>query len=244
VGWWVERRLAPRVYRRSTYVAVSRATEDELVELGVDRSRVRIVHNGTDAALPSHHPRSPRPTICVVGRLVPHKQVEQAIDAVALLRPALPSLRLVVVGDGWWADELADHAAAAGVADAVELTGQVDEQRKHDLLAESWVMALPSLKEGWGLVIGEAAAHGVPTVAYASAGGTRESVADGESGVLVHTFAELVDALHRLLTDTELRACLGEGARARSALFTWEHARESFAHVLADEVRSERTARS
>ena len=243
VGWWVERRLAPRVYRRSTYVAVSRATEDELVELGVDRSRVRIVHNGTDAALPSHHPRSPRPTICVVGRLVPHKQVEQAIDAVALLRPALPSLRLVVVGDGWWADELADHAAAAGVADAVELTGQVDEQRKHDLLAESWVMALPSLKEGWGLVIGEAAAHGVPTVAYASAGGTRESVADGESGVLVHTFAELVDALHRLLTDTELRACLGEGARARSALFTWEHARESFAHVLADEVRSERTAR-
>ena len=64
-------------------------------------------------------------------------------------------------------------------------------------------MVLPSLKEGWGLVVGEAAAHRTPTVAYASAGGTRESIVDGVSGVLVDTQAELTSALGALLRDAE-----------------------------------------
>ncbi|MDT9594555.1 glycosyltransferase family 4 protein [Nocardioides zeae] len=244
VGWWVESRLAPRVYRDSAYVAVSQATRDELGQLGVDRARVRVVHNGTDEPLPTTAPRSPQPTICVVGRLVPHKQVEHAIDAVAALRPEIPGLRLLVVGDGWWADELHDHAEQAGVADAVTFTGHLDEQPKHDAYAASWVMATPSLKEGWGLVIVEAGAHGVPSVAYASAGGTRESIAHDESGLLVDTFDELVAALRRLLTDDELRNHLGEGARARSSKFTWEHARGEFASVLEAEISSSRTERS
>lgn len=232
VGWWVERTLAPRVYRRSRYVAVSSATREELVELGVDRERIDVVHNGTDPALPSSVERAATPTVCVVGRLVPHKQVEHAIDAVARLRDDVPGVRLHVVGSGWWADELADHADAAGAGDLVTFHGQVDEQAKHDVYALSWVMATPSLKEGWGLVIGEAGSHGVPTVAYASAGGTRESIEAGRSGILVDTFDELVDALRQLLTDTGLRERLGEGARAVSHRFTWEHAQERFAQTL------------
>ena len=47
------------------------------------------------------------------------------------------------------------------------------------------MLALPSLKEGWGLVVGEAGMHGTPTVAYRCAGGTRESIEDGVSGLLV-----------------------------------------------------------
>ncbi|MDF9715605.1 MULTISPECIES: glycosyltransferase family 4 protein [unclassified Nocardioides] len=240
-GWWVERWLAPRVYRRSRYVAVSEATRDELAQLGVDRERVTVVHNGTDTAPPTEVQRADVPTICVVGRLVPHKQVEHAIDAVALLRAALPDLRLVVVGSGWWSDELVDHAEARGVADAVVFEGQVDEQRKHELYASSWVMAVPSLKEGWGLVIVEAGSHGVPTVAYAAAGGTRESVLDGESGLLVDTFDEFTEALRRVLTDEQLRGRLGAGARLRAGEFTWEHAQSTFARVLAGEISCRRT---
>jgi glycosyltransferase involved in cell wall biosynthesis len=239
VGWWVERSLAPRLYRRDQYVAVSRATRAELQELGVDRGRVAVVHNGTDLVVPVGVPKSAAPTICVVGRLVPHKQVEHAIDAAAELSVDHPGLRLLVVGSGWWEGELHAYARELVERGVVVFEGHVPEVRKQEVYAESWVMALPSLKEGWGLVVGEAAAHRTPTVAYASAGGTRESIVDGESGLLVEGPAELTAALRRLVEDPALRARLADGALRHSEGFTWAHSQSAFAHVVASAVRGE-----
>lgn len=234
LGWWIERRLAPWLYRRSQYVAVSRATRDELIGLGVDGSRIAVVHNGTDPAPAVEERRSETPTVCVVGRLVPHKQVEHAIDAAVALRTELPDLRVHVVGSGWWEEDLKKYAAQVGALDVVVFEGHVDEQRKHELYARSWLMALPSLKEGWGLVVGEAGSHGVPTVAYGAAGGTRESVAHDRSGLLVADEAELTEAIRVLLSDPAELARLGEGARERSHLFSWEESQRSFAVVVQD----------
>jgi glycosyltransferase involved in cell wall biosynthesis len=175
----------------------------------------------------------------VVGRLVPHKQVEHAVDAVAALREEFPDLRLRVVGSGWWEAELHAYAADQVARGSVVFEGHVSEVRKQEVYEESWVMALPSLKEGWGLVVGEAAAHRTPTVAYASAGGTRESIVDGVSGVLVANQAELTAALGALLRDDQGREILAEGARRHSAGFTWAHSQAAFARVVASALRGE-----
>jgi glycosyltransferase involved in cell wall biosynthesis len=240
LGWAIEHRVAPRLYRSCQYVAVSRATRDELVELGVDRRRIAVVHNGTDPVAGTGAGKSSHPSIAVVGRLVPHKQVEHAIDAALTLREHHPDLRLHVVGSGWWEAELYQHALERNAGDTVVFEGHVEESRKHELFENAWALALPSLKEGWGLVVGEAGMHHTPTVAYASAGGTRESITHGRSGLLVHEQHELVDALGMLLDDDDLRRRLGDGAFAMSHQFTWEHAQESFAHVLASVLRGGR----
>jgi glycosyltransferase involved in cell wall biosynthesis len=246
VGWWIEHRLAPRLYRGCQYIAVSQATRAELRQIGVVGSRIAVVHNGTDQPLAvtdgpeGHDGKARTPTVCTVGRLVPHKQVEHAIDAVLALRAELPGLTLRVVGSGWWHDNLRDYAATRHAGDAVVFDGQVDELRKHEIYELSWVLALPSLKEGWGLVVGEAGMHGTPTVAYRSAGGTRESVADGQSGLLVDTPKELTDALRAVLTEPQLRARLSACAREVSRQFTWEHAQESFALVVESALHGER----
>ena len=240
VGWAIEHGLAPRLYRSCQYVAVSRATRDELVPLGVDRRRIAVVHNGTDPIVPTGVGKSAHPTLAVVGRLVPHKQVEHAIDAALALRDDHPNLRLHVVGSGWWEAELHRYAADRGAGDTVVFEGHVDENRKHEVYEQAWALALPSLKEGWGLVVGEAGMHRTPTVAYRSAGGTRESIAHDVSGLLVDEPRDFVDALRDLLTDAELRARLGEGSLEVSHRFTWEHAQESFAHVVAAVLRGER----
>ena len=151
-------------------------------------------------------------------------------------------MRLTVVGSGWWDYELHAYAASRGAGDAVEFTGHVDEVRKQEIYERSWVMALPSIKEGWGLVVGEAAMHSTPTVAYRSAGGTRESIADGVSGLLVDTPAEFTEALEQVLTDVDLRERLAEGARTHSGQFTWEHSQAAFAHVVASAIRRERVS--
>ena len=212
VGWFIERRLAPRLYRRSQYVAVSRATRSELQALGVRGPRVAVVHNGTDPVLPVEGGKSETPLVAVVGRLVPHKQVEHAIDAVLALRATHPGLRLHVVGGGWWEAKLHEYARAKGAGDTVVFEGHVDEARKQEVYERAWLLALPSLKEGWGLVVGEAGMHGTPTVAYREAGGTQESVVDGVSGVLVADRAGFTTAIGDLLADHEDRARLGRGA--------------------------------
>lgn len=232
IGWWIESRLAPRLYARSQYVTVSAATRDELDELGVGAGRIAVVHNGTDPSPDLTGERSPTPTICVVGRLVPHKQIEHAIDAVAELRGRFPRLRCQIAGAGWWDDSLRKYAVRRGVADAIDFLGHVDEAEKHRIYARAWVQALPSLKEGWGLVVGEAGAHATPTVAYRSARGTQESITDDVSGLLVDSKAELIAALGELLDDHELRERLGKGAYESSLRYTWIHAEESFLSVL------------
>lgn len=232
VGWWIESWLAPRIYRHSKYVAVSSATREELIGLGVDRERISIVHNGNDPAPAVDYERSAAPRICVVGRLVPHKQVEHAIDAVAALTEEFPTLVLDVVGAGWWDEELRAYARDQGVADRVEFHGFVDDKTKHEIYAQSWLMALPSLKEGWGIVIGEAGTHSTPTVAYRSAGGTNESIDDKDSGILVDSHHEFIDAIRQLIADDERRGFLGQGALEKSHKFTWANSQKEFAQVL------------
>jgi glycosyltransferase involved in cell wall biosynthesis len=237
MGWWIESRLSPWLYRHSQYVAVSQATRRELVGLGVSAQRIAVVHNGNVRVQPFPGLQAPDPTLCVVGRLVPHKRVEHAIDAVAALVDEFPRVRLHVLGSGWWHDELVRHVRASGVASHVTLHGFVHEADKHRLLAESWLMLLPSLKEGWGIVVGEAGAHSVPTVAYASAGGTRESILDGESGLLATDKDHFVASAGAILRDQELRTRLAKGAYEVSHLFSWEHSQQSFATVLDQAVR-------
>ncbi|MFT4299104.1 MAG: glycosyltransferase family 4 protein [Aeromicrobium sp.] len=233
IGWWIESRLAPRLYRRSKYVTVSQATRLELIDLGVGRDRIEIVHNGTTPAPGPSAPHSPSPRMCVLGRLVPHKQVEHAIDALADLAGRYPDLTLDIAGDGWWNTRLREHAEARGVAGRIQFHGFVDEATKHRLLAEAWVMVMPSLKEGWGLVVGEAGWHGTPTVAYSSAGGTTESIDHKSTGVLVDTPEELTRAVDEILGDEAWRRFLGEGARTKAASLSWEASQSLFAEVIA-----------
>ena len=107
--------------------------------------------------------------------------------------------------------------------------GHVSETEKHRLLARAWVHAMPSLKEGWGLVVVEAGVHGTPTVAFRSAGGPADSIVDGETGLLVDD-ADGEPDVHGLHA-RRWRPCsptardaeqMSEDARRWVARFRWE----------------------
>ena len=221
IGWQLESALAPFAYRRAQYVAVSETTRRELVALGVDGDRVVIIPNGTDLTNQDARPAD-HPVVTVLGRLVPHKRVEIAIRAVAALRNKIPGIELRVVGSGYWLGELRDLSRDLGIADQVVFTGHVSEWEKRRILSESWVLALPSIKEGWGLVVVEAATHHTPSIAYRSAGGVADSIQEGRTGLLVDDGQEpFTGALEALLTDEKLRYSLGDEAARFAAQFTW-----------------------
>ena len=234
-GWWLESRVAPRVYRHCRYVTVSEATRDELGRLGVGDERISVIHNGLDEVRGGPVARAAYPCMVVLGRLVPHKRVEYALHALAALAADLPGLRLVVAGQGWWESRLREHAEALGVAGRTDFAGFVSESRKHELLASGWLVLVPSLKEGWGLTIVEAGIRGTPAVAFRAAGGVRDAIRDGNTGLLAEDLDDFVAKTRRLLTDDAGRRRMGVAARAYASGFTWAAAGEHLAR-LVDEV--------
>ena len=244
LGWFVESRLSPWVHRRNQYVTVSLPSARDLVGLGVADDRIALVRNGLDEApeVSLRGPRAGNPRVLVLSRLVPHKQIEDALAAVALLRPAIPGLHLDIVGGGWWWQRLVEHAARLGISDAVTFHGHVDDVTKHHVMQQSWVHVLPSRKEGWGLAVNEAAQHAVPTIGYRSSGGLADSIVDGVTGVLVDGHAELVNRLQQLLTDPVQRDQLGAKAQARSAEFSWRQSADEMRTVLESVLTGDRVS--
>jgi len=202
------------------------------------------VRNGLDQIPESAlgGPRASTPRVLVLSRLVPHKQIEDALTAVAELRPSIPDLRLDVVGGGWWYRRLVDHATRLGISDAVTFHGHIDDDAKHVVMQQAWVHVLPSRKEGWGLAVIEAAQHAVPTIGYRSSGGLADSIIDGVTGVLVDSRTELVHRLAQLLADPVMRDQLGTKAQARSAEFSWQQSAAAMRTVLESVVAGDRVS--
>ncbi len=244
LGWFVESRLSPRVHRRNQYVTVSLPSARDLVGLGVANDRIALVRNGLDEApeVSLRGPRAGNPRVLVLSRLVPHKQIEDALTAVAHLRPSIPDLHLDIVGGGWWSHRLTDHATRLGIIDAVTFHGHIDDVTKHHVMQQSWVHVLPSRKEGWGLAVIEAAQHAVPTIGYRSSGGLSDSIIDGVTGVLVDSRAELVNRIQQLRDDPVQRDQLGAKAQARSAEFSWRQSADAMRTVLESVLTGDRVS--
>ena len=234
IGWWIESRLSPRLYRGRPYITVSDATAADLAALGVDAASIDIVRNGIDAPHPQDQAlRSDTPTVCVLGRLVPHKQVEHALVVASTLSASVPDLRVEIVGDGWWRDHVAGMTRELGLTDRVVLHGHLSDAERDEVLDRSWLLLVPSVKEGWGINIMEAAARGVPAIAYASAGGVAEAIVDGETGRLVDDVDAMAKRTEELLCDPVLRDDMGARARERAAGFSWSRTGRRFADVVA-----------
>jgi glycosyltransferase involved in cell wall biosynthesis len=232
IGWWLESRVCPRLYRRARYVAVSGPTRDDLAALGIAPERVTTVYNATEPVPSVTQPLVIDSSLCVIARLVPHKQTHHAVQVLARLAPDFPGLRLRIIGDGPDRDALAQAVRDHGVEDRVELMGSLDDEAKHRVLAGSAILLCPSAKEGWARVVMEAAGHGLPTVAYRYSGGLTESVRDGETGLLADDLDELTKQTRWLLEHPAERVAMGSRARAYAASFTPQRVVADFKAVL------------
>lgn len=237
IGWLIESKISPWVHRASRWVTVSRPSADELVGLGVAEDHVEIVRNGVDP-LPSidfeGDATSDTVHLVTLSRLVPHKQVEHAMDAVAALVRRHPNVRLDVIGDGWWAKKLREYAHELDIEPYVTFHGHVTEDMKHRILQRADIHVMPSRKEGWGLAVIEAGQHGVPTVGYKSSAGLRDSVVDGETGILAGSEGGLINSVEWLLDNPDEMKKMGAAALKRADGFSWNATGRAWESILRE----------
>jgi len=183
----------------------------------------RVVRLGTDLPAARAEPYDD-PTVVTTGHLVARKRHADVLRALALLRDRHPALRYLVIGDGPERERLRRLAAELGLADRVELAGQLPHDEALRRTRRASLLAMPSTDEAFGVAYVEAMAGWVPAIGAGgepgpeeirSAGGGLSLVAPGDAGAL----AAAIDALLR-----DERALRDEGARARATVqraFSW-----------------------
>jgi len=236
---WLSEEMIRVVYRKCRFSVVSESTQTELVEMGIPSDRISVIYNGADLSSykPSDKPK--QPFMLWVGRIQKYKGVIDACQVLETLQADFPDLKLVIVGDGPFMPPLRKHISDHGLQDKVRLTGFISEPEKIELFQQAAVHLQSSYKEGWGLSVIEANACGCPVVAN-NATGLRDSVVDGQSGLL-YDYCDIEQAAQKVeavLTDTELQARLIENGFRRAAEFSWERNSREMIEYLEQIVES------
>ena len=190
------------------------------------------------------HGVADRPLIVCVSRLVARKGQDVLIGAMAEIRRRVPRATLLIVGDGPDRERLEEMAAAAPPSSVV-LVGRVTERELPRYYRAGDVFAMPCRSrmgglevEGWGNVFIEAAACGRPVV-VGDSGGARESLVDGETGILVDgtNAGQVGDAIASLLEDPARAEAMGKAGRARvERSYTWPRIAERLGGWLRSAV--------
>ncbi|WP_430647331.1 glycosyltransferase [Agromyces sp. GXS1127] len=248
--------LEPGVGRGADRVVATCSDEAfELKKLGVPQDRISVIPCGVD--LQHFRPdgdtaaRGDRPRVLVVGRMVPRKGVGTVIEAISLLAADGVDVELLVVGGGAPAggtdpelDRLAALVTRFGVADRVELRGQLPQSDLPPVYRSADLVVCAPWYEPFGIVPLEAMACGRPVVA-SSVGGLIDTVVHGRTGLHVQPrdARAVADAIRELVVDPERAARLGAAGRRRvAARYSWDRVAADTERAYLATLRAPRTA--
>ncbi len=217
-------------------LATSSGVKTGLEELGVPGHMIDVAHNPVE--VPPYGGPQPRslgtrpPVITTVGRLVDVKDHPTLIRAFALVRKSREA-SLQIAGVGPNRERLVALAAELGVADDVHLLGWRDDP--YSILQDSDIFVLSSTTEGFGIVLVEALACGLPVVSTDCRSGPREILEDSRSGLLVPVGdpEAMATAILRLLEDGELYSQMSTQATRRASDFALPETGQHILQILS-----------
>jgi len=212
------------IYRRAPIATISESSARTFQDFGL---RGPITVAGIALQPPAKVFGTPRiGRIGYVGRIAPSKRIDHIIRAIALLRERGLPAELVVVGAGLSQerDRLQRIAHALRAAQFVQFTGRISMEERDRTMRSLDLLAMTSVREGWGLVVSEAARFGVPSVVY-PVPGLVDAVRDGETGIVCarESPQSLASGCAALSEDRTLRNRFG--AAAARNLFAYDDER-------------------
>ncbi len=169
-------------------ITVSESTKKDLIRFGFKAEKIHIISEGIEIeplADLNLVQKFPHPTVLALGTIRAMKRTDHIVRAFEIAKAAIPDLELVVAGkaEGKYGEKVLKMLKDSSYASSIKYLGPVSKEKKIELLQKSHVLAVTSIKEGWGLVVTEAGSQGTPAVVY-DVDGLRDSVRDEKTGIV------------------------------------------------------------
>lgn len=215
-----------KLYRKKPAVTVSASTKKDLELLGY--KNVSIIMNAVDQHMDAIPKKDGAPTMIFLGRLKKTKRPEDSLTIFRKIREKIPGAKLWIVGRGPSEKKL--RALAEGL-DGVVFTGWAENSEKMSLLKRAHILVVPSIREGFGINVIEAASVGTPAVGY-DVPGLRDSILQGKTGYVVQTSHEAADKILLLFENKDLYIRISMNCIDYSREFVWEKRVDEFWQML------------
>jgi glycosyltransferase involved in cell wall biosynthesis len=248
-GGWFDRLPAPaqaavrRMLVADRWVVLGERHVDEYASrLPLKRDRISLLHNAVEIPrYPVSQSGVDRVYAVALGRLGMRKGSYDIVAAVGSLSESVRRRLLVTLAGDGEVDEIRAAVAAAGLTEAIRVTGWLDPASRDELLRAAHVFLLPSRDEGLPMALLEAMACGLAPVTT-TVGSIGEAVSDGITGLVVQPGSpgEIADALTALVADEGLRTRLGNAARERAIDFGLPRWYRSLAMLWRDAASQDR----
>jgi glycosyltransferase involved in cell wall biosynthesis len=232
IGYFHYHRRGLKHYQDIPTATVSDSSKRNLEKIGL--KKVFVVPEGLNIRPLDKIPeKETSPTIAFVGRLKKNKLPDHALRAFSMIKKSIPDAKMWVVGDGYMREKLERITNKEGKKKSITFFGRVDEDLKYELLSRAHLIIVPGVHEGWGLVVIESNAMGTPALAY-NIPGLRDSVKDGETGILVKENSAkcLAETAIALLRDQPKLNELSRSALEFSNQFSWDNTADAFDHKI------------
>ncbi|MDO8265888.1 MAG: glycosyltransferase family 4 protein [Candidatus Saccharibacteria bacterium] len=222
------------------YLAVlteSQSTKKDLTRYGFREADIDVFRVGMyTKPIKKYIPKKDTNKLIYLGSVRPMKRTLHLVKAFELAKNENPNLKLDIIGD-WknskYGTKVHDYAEKSRYSGSIVFHGKVSQQEKDKLLSDATLIAITSIKEGWGLIATEAAAYGVSAVAYDS-DGLRDSVLDQKTGILVPSgdIKKLASVINKTLNDRVQLEIMGKSALENSRQYTFENSYSDFLSII------------
>ena len=226
-------KFIPHVYHNTPVVTLSHSVKKELADMGFSERNIFLIPPGIDREKYGPGEKSHLSLVLYVGRLKKYKGLEYLIMAMREVVEEAPDARLFIVGKGDYVDELVSLTGRLGLENVVKFCGYVSEERKFEFMRKAHVIVVPSIKEGWGIPVIEAAACGTPAIGTDTTG-LKDSIINGKTGFLV-PYGEpeiLARKIVEILKNDDLRHMLSKNAVKWARNFGWNKGLRKFEMIV------------
>jgi len=227
-----------RILGNDPVITVSDSTKQDLMRHGFDNVHVAVISEGIQldpvvdiGALQKFD----APTVVSLGSLRSMKRTMHQIEAFEIAKKSIPNLQLKIAGssDDAYGQKILKRITFSPYAQDIRYLGRINDQQKRELMQKSHVITVTSVKEGWGLIVTEAASQGTPAVVY-DVDGLRDSVQHGRTGLVTPEAPEyLAEGLVSLLRDATAYTSFQKQAHDWSRQITFEHSYRDFKEAVS-----------
>ena len=236
MGWFLETKIMPRVYKKNKIITISKSSAEEITQAGLSSFTPIIVNPGIEFYKKNKvFKKNNKPAILFLNRIKKYKGIDIFLEAANILnKKGYGDIEFWVCGGGDELESMQKYAQELGLKN-VTFFGRVSEEKKRELMQKAWIFVNPSSKEGWGIVNIEANYAGTLAVG-SNVGGIKDSITNGKTGLLFEreNYKELAEKIEMLIKDDKLRKKLDDGGLKWAQNFSWDVKAKQYLYALKD----------